>query len=302
MRRCKPLAVRLTCVQQQQNNAETKRVNHAAQRPTTAPHDVPAVDCHAHAFTLSMPLAPGAWHAPRAEATIEQYLATLDRHGVRFGVLAAASIFGTKNDYAIEACRRNSHLRTTVIVPPDCGMGAMKAMAADGVVGVRFQWRNVAAVPDLGSPEYRAFLRRIADVGWHVQLHDDSFRLPAHLDALEEAGVNVVVDHYGRPDARTGTACPGFERLLRSVEKGRTWVKLSSFFRLQSPALATQAAAALLRHAGPERLMWASDWPFSAFESSMTYQLALDQLLLDVPDPHARRRIGFDTPLNFYFG
>jgi predicted TIM-barrel fold metal-dependent hydrolase len=155
--------------------------------------------------------------------------------------------------------------------------------------------------PDLRSPTYRAFLRRMADLDWHVQLHDDSFRLPAYLDALEESGVKVVVDHYGRPQDRLGIACPGFQRLLKSVQAGRTWVKLSSFFRLRSPELATQAAQALLRHAGPQRLMWASDWPFNAFESSMTYQRALDQLAMDVPDPVARRRIGSETPLQFYF-
>lgn len=267
--------------------------------PTRA--DIPMVDTHAHVFTLSMPLAPGAWHSPPAEATVDQYLATLDQHGVGFGVLAAASIFGTNNDYAIEACRRHRRLRATVIVDPGCSAGEMKAMASDGVVGVRFQWRNVKDVPDLRAPAYRAFLRRVADLNWHVQLHDDSFRLPPHLEALEDAGVRIVVDHYGRPDAGNGVAGAGFQRLLRSVEKGMTWVKLSSSFRLASAELASEAAAALLRHAGPERLMWASDWPFSSFESQMSYQRALDRFALDVPDPAARARIGSETPLNFYF-
>jgi predicted TIM-barrel fold metal-dependent hydrolase len=297
---CRAARLPIRFVRSTQQHTETT-IDPAAQ-DSPMMDDVPDVDCHAHAFTMSIPLAPGAWHAPQAEATIEQYLQTLDRHGVRMGVLAAASIFGTNNDYAIEACRRHPRLRTTVILDPACSAGEMKAMAADGVVGVRLQWRNVKDVPDLRGAAYRTFLRRIADLGWHVQLHDDSFRLPPYLDALEEAGVKVVVDHYGRPDGQAGVDCPGFQRMLRSVEKGRTWVKLSSSFRLQSPELATAAAQALLRHAGPERLMWGSDWPFNAFESSMDYQQALDRLALDVPDPQARRRIGCDTPLNFYFG
>jgi predicted TIM-barrel fold metal-dependent hydrolase len=264
--------------------------------------DVPMVDTHAHAYTLSMPLAPGAWHAPQAEATIEQYLDTLDQYGVRWGVLSAASLFGTNNDYAIEACRRHSRLRTTVILDPDCSAADMRAMADAGVVGVRFQWRFVKEPPDLRSAVYRAFLRRMADLDWHVQLHDDSLRLPAYLDALEASGVKVVVDHYGRPQSQLGISCPGFQRVLKSVQTGRTWVKLSSFFRLQSPQLAVQATAALLEHAGPERLMWGSDWPFNAFESTMDYRRALNQLAMDVPDAAARRRIGTETPLKFYFG
>lgn len=262
----------------------------------------PRVDTHAHAYTLATPLAPGAWHRPEVAAPIEQYLATLDAHGVQFGVLSAASLFGTHNDYALAACSAFPRLRTTVIVDPDCGMDAMRAMAASGAVGVRFQWRNVQPVPDLRGEPWRGLLRRIGELGWHVQLHDDSVRLPPYLDALEAAGVRIVVDHYGRPDGRLGVDCPGFQRLLRSVQTGRTWVKLSSFFRLQSPALATQAAAALLREAGPGRLMWGSDWPFNAFEATMDYAQALAQFTRDVPDPVLRRRIGSETPLQFYFG
>lgn len=261
----------------------------------------PVVDSHAHAFTLDVPLAPGAWHQPPAAAPIEDYLATLDRHGVLFGVLAGASIFADRNAYALEACRRHRRLRTTVIVPARTRADELKAMADSGAVGVRWQWRNVPEVPDLRSDEYQAFLRRIADLGWHVQLHDDSHRLPPYLDALETAGVDIVVDHFGRPDAQRGLQCPGFQRVLASVQKGRTWVKLASAFRLASRQLADEAAAVLLREAGPERLLWGSDWPFAAFESSVDYAQTLADFERWVPDAQARRRIGCETPLKLYF-
>ena len=156
-------------------------------------------------------------------------------------------------------------------------------------------------MPDLSSPAYKRFLRHVADLGWHVQLHDDAPRLPAYLPALEAAGVKVVVDHFGRPDIEQGIAGEGFQRLLRSIAGGRTWVKLSSPFRLNSEALVRQAGQALLEHAGPERLMWGSDWPFAAFESSFTYEMALESLNTLVPDDAARRRISCETPLKFYF-
>ena len=264
--------------------------------------DAPAVDAHAHVFDLATPLAPGAWHQPPAEATIRQYLATLDAHGVQRGVLAAASIYGTHNEHALEICRRHAgRLRTTVILEPDCPMAAMKTMAASGAVGVRLQWRNVAETPDLGSPAWRTFLRRVAELGWHVELHDDSARLPQPLAALEAAGVTIVVDHFGRPAAEQGIRCPGFQRLLRSIETGRTWVKLSSAFRLASPQLAADAAQALLRCAGPERLMWGSDWPFAAFESRVDYGQTLADFADWVPDAAMRRHIGSETPQAFYF-
>lgn len=261
----------------------------------------PAVDTHAHIYTMDMPLAGTAWHKPPRDASIDQYLAELDQHGVGFGVLAAASSYGDYNDYLLEATRMHKRLRTTVIVRPDIDLPALQRMKDDGVVGIRLQWKHVANPPDLQTPEYRSLLRRVADLGWHVQLHDDGCRLAQPLAALQQAGVNIVVDHFGRPDTSRGLQCPGFQAVLRSVEKGRTWVKLSSAFRLASPDASGLYAGALLQNAGPERLFWGSDWPFAAFESSVSYQQTLDSFKAWVPDPAARRVIGTDNPLRFYF-
>lgn len=259
------------------------------------------IDAHAHVFSTSMPLKEGAWHKPAADATAEQYIATLDAHGMTYGILAAASISGTNNDFTLAACSRQPRLRTTVILSPDCSPAQMRELAFQGVVGVRFQWLNAPDVPDLRSKPYQALLRNIADLGWHVQLHDAGFRLPAYLPALEDAGVNIVVDHFGRPDIEHGIAGEGFVRVLRSVESGRTWVKLSAPFRLGSDLLVKQAADTLLKHAGPERLMWGSDWPFAAFETRFSYEQAVASLHELVPDAAKRQAISHDTPMKFYF-
>lgn len=262
---------------------------------------VPLVDCHAHLYTLDMPLEGTAWHKPPHDATVEQYIDTLDRHGVRHAVLAAASIYGDYNDYQIRACRRHRRLRTTVILSPDADLYTMERMKEDGVVGIRFQWRNVAELPDLTSAPYRRLLRRVADLDWHVHLHDDGPRLPPAIAAIEAAGARLVIDHFGRPDPAHGIRCAGFQAILRAVERGRTWVKLSAGFRLPSEQAAIDYAAELLKFAGPERLLWGSDWPFAAFESSMRYEQAIAGFARWVPDPVARRIIGAETPLRLYF-
>ena len=46
-----------------------------------------------------MPLAGDAWHKPPEDASIERLIKTLDEHGVLFGVIAAASLYGDYNDY-----------------------------------------------------------------------------------------------------------------------------------------------------------------------------------------------------------
>ena len=76
----------------------------------------PVVDAHAHIFTRDMPFAAGAWTQPDYDFSAEQYLATLDQHGVAFGVISAATFFGDYNEYTLDALRRYRRLRATTII------------------------------------------------------------------------------------------------------------------------------------------------------------------------------------------
>lgn len=265
------------------------------------PLDAPLVDTHAHLYTLDMPLNANAWHSPAHDASVERYLSVLDEHGVQFAVLAAASIYGDYNDYHIRACRQHPRLRTTIIAHPQLDMYTLEQMKDDGVVGMRLQWRHVKERPDLSTTEYRRLLRRVADLDWHVHLHDDSHRLPETIHLLEQAGVKLVIDHFGRPNEEYGLAAAGFQAVLRSIDKGKTWVKLSAGFRLPSEEFARQCAAELLKSAGPERLLWGSDWPFVAFEDRVRYADTISAFARWVPDAQARRKIAGETALKLYF-
>src|SRR5262249_28741422 len=113
------------------------------------------------------------------------------------------------------------------------------------------------------------------------------------------SGVKLVIDHLGRPDPRTGIASDGFKALLRSIEKGRTWVKLSAGYRL-GPAAAGYARG-LGRGGGPHRPVWARDCPFVGCESQVRYQETIDWLIACVPDAIARRKISGETAMKLYF-
>lgn len=259
------------------------------------------VDTHAHIYHSGMPLAGDAWHQPAGEARLEDYLACLDRAGIDRAVLAAASLFGTNNTYALAATAAEPRLRTTLIVDPDTDTALLRDMAAAGAVGVRLQWRSTPEPLDLDSPVWRRFLRRVADLGWHVQLHDNGWRLPGAIERIEASGAPLVIDHFGRPDQTKGVSCPGFQAVLRAVERGNTWVKLSGDFRVGPDAMVRELADALLRHAGPERLFWGSDWPFAAFESEVTYARTVARFEELVPDEAVRGSI-HQAAGRFYFG
>ncbi len=274
--------------------------------------DPPVVDAHAHIFTPDMPTADAAWMKPAYAFTALDFLRTLDAHGVHFGVIAGISIYGHYNDYMIEELRRHPRLRGTVNIPPTTDRYVLECMKADGIVGLRLQLSRRKELPNLATEEYRLLLRRVADLGWHVHLALEGALMPAVLPALEASGVRIVLDHFGHPDKNEGLANAGFQAVLRSIEKGRTWVKLSAGYRLtwlsrregspdpRAMQLAREAAAKLLQEAGPERLLWGSDAPFVGHESSLTYADAIASFAEWVPNPRARRRMA-DTALQLYF-
>ncbi len=263
---------------------------------------VAKVDCHAHIFHNGMELAPDAWAHPAHEAPLEDYLACLDENGIDRAVLAAASVFGTNNSYALEATSLHPRrLRTTVIVDPGATKAQLRELDRRGAIGIRLQWRSTTELPDLRSPEYRSLFASVADLGWHVQLHDNGPRLPGAIVEIEQYGMPLVIDHYGRPSLERGTSCAGFQASLAAIQRGNTWMKMSAGFRFGSDSFVAELAAALLREAGPERLLWGSDWPFVDFESKVTYSDTIEQFERLVPDAAIRDRI--HTSANaLYFG
>jgi predicted TIM-barrel fold metal-dependent hydrolase len=270
---------------------------------TDAPHaDTPLVDTHFHLYTRDMPITDWAWHHPPEDASAERFLSVMDQHGVGFGVVAAASLYGDYNDYTIHSMRRHPRLRGTAFVRPDTDMYTLERMKADGIVGIRLFFRRVPNPPDLRSTEYRLLLRRVRDLDWHVHTLVASPSLPPIIEAMEQAGVKLVIDHMGKPDPVLGENCPGFKAMLAAIERGRTWVKLSGGFREASPDAVRANARALVRVGGGERLMWASDWPFAAFEDKVTYAQTIAHLRDWVPDAATRRQVSVDTPMKFYFG
>ena len=57
----------------------------------------------------------------------------------------------------------------------------------------------------------------------------------------------------------------------------------------------------LLRAVGPDRLMWASDWPCADHENQVNYQDTIDAVRAWVPHAPARGRIFGLNALGLYF-
>ncbi len=253
------------------------------------PAAMPTLDAHSHVFRRDLPMAPGRLTTPLHDFEIDEYEAILDRHGVRHAVIAAPSFLGTYNDYTLAAIRDRPRFKTSVILDPETDPYILKPMDADRAIGVRLSLRGAGTLPDFTSYPWVRFLRRLADIGWHAHLHIEGQRLAAVLPALTASPVNLVVDHFGRPDPAMGAECQGFQALLRAFDTGRTWVKLSGGFRIGcDPA---PLAAVLLSAGGPQRLVWGSDCPFTDFSHKVSYRQVLDQYVSWVPREADRQAI-----------
>ncbi|MEI7429629.1 MAG: amidohydrolase family protein [Betaproteobacteria bacterium] len=260
---------------------------------------VTAVDTHAHVFHRGLPFVPGRRYTPDYDAFPQDYYNMLDANGMSHGVIIPISILGTNNDYTVEVLRQSGgRLRGLAVIDPEKDIGKLDALDAAGIVGIRLNLIG-KPVPDIRNSAWRELLTTCRRLDWQIEVYDDASRLSQTVTPLLESGVKVVIDHFGKPDAKLGINDPGFKYLAGLGRTRQVWVKLSAPYRL-SDAAAADAAPVLLREFGPERLVWASDWPHTGSEGKVAYAKLRAQLDLWVPDQEERRIILAETPAKLF--
>lgn len=259
------------------------------------------IDAHAHVFTSSLSLTSGRRYTPDYNATLQDYLAHLDAHGLSHGVLVQPSFLGTDNQYLLDAlAQAPDRLRGVVVIDPHTEADQLQAMARQGVVGIRLNLMG-KPLPDFSEPHWAPLFKQVAALGWHIELHRHVEDLPVLIRGLLPFGCKIVVDHFGRPDARLGVDDPAFRALLELGLTGQVWVKVSAIYRLggsaeQNTAFANAALPLLVKTFGTQRLVWGSDWPHTQHEQDVSYAGVIEQLRrLDCPDP-VKRNLLVDAP------
>lgn len=251
---------------------------------------MPFIDTHAHVFLRSLPMVANRRYTPGYDAPLARYIQVLTDNDVGCGVLVQPSFLGTDNTYLLQCLDRYPNaLRGVAVVSPDITDEALVDMDERGVVGIRFNTIG-RDVTEIGAPANQALVRRIARLGWHVEVQARGADIPAVLRQLEAFDGHVVIDHFGLPDPALGLRDPGFRALLREGEAGRTFVKLSAGYRCHGLDVAPLAGA-LLATLGPRRLMWGSDWPWTQFEAGRSYGRIAAELPRWLPDIAARDQI-----------
>ena len=127
--------------------------------------------------------------------------------------------------------------------------------------------------------------KRVADLGWHVQIHMRADQIVENAALLEGLPTPVVFDHLGRLPQPAPLEHAAFGVIRRMIDKGRTWVKLSGAYmdtNAGAPTYADKLAVAQAYiKAAPERVVWGSDWPHPT-EKDKPNDATLFDLLADM--------------------
>lgn len=249
------------------------------------------VDSHFHAWALDSALTADRAYAPAEARTIEDALAVHARHGVTNGVMIQPSFLGTDNGYILDCLQRHpERLRATVAVAPDVPEAELAAMDRLGVVGFRLNLYSAKTIPNYASPAYHRLYAWAAAHDWHVEVIAQGAIWADVLWRLKPWKLTVVVDHFGMPGPGADPDEIGFDAVLQAGREGRAWVKFAAPYRQQVPDL-PRYAARLLAAYGRDRVVWASDYPWTKHEAGRSYQALLDALSDWAPDDELRQAI-----------
>lgn len=278
--------------------------NSAGDRPPRLAAPANACDCHMHIYDAARfaPLRPGA--RMQAQASVAEYRLLQRRLGTRRTVVVTPAVYETDNRVTLDAIARLGDARGVAVVHPTVTDAELQQLADGGIRGIRFtQFDPATAVTtrDMIEP----LSRRVADLGWHVQIHMRADQIAAAAGLWERLPSTIVFDHMGRLPQPVGLDHPAFAIIRRLIDKGRTWVKLSGAYldtKVGPPSYADATAVArAFAAAAPERMVWGSDWPHPTERHTKPDDAVLLDLLQEwVGDEPIRRRILVDNPARLY--
>jgi predicted TIM-barrel fold metal-dependent hydrolase len=262
------------------------------------------VDTHVHVFVRGLPLAPVRRYVPDYDATIDDYRLEMRAQGISHAVMVQPSFLGTDNSFMCDALRRYpNELRGIAVVDPSIPKTGLDKLEADGVVGIRLNLDSLP-IPRFSEGPWPELLESVSRRGWQVEVHREARDLADVVAPLIDAQVNVVVDHFGRPDDDLGVDDPGFRYLLSQGKTRRVWIKVSASYRNGSQGRGSATAAKgipmLLEHFGRDRLVWGSDWPHTRHESSQSIAAGLRELERWFPNADDREQVAGPSALALF--
>lgn len=278
--------------------------------PRAPKFKMPAKACDTHAHVMGpaarYDYSPARVYTP-PDCLPNQYRHLLDTLGVERAVLIQPSVYGTDNAAMLDAMKADpQRLRGVAVVDPSISDAELKTMHGLGVRGVRV---NIVDVKDrkpgtLPMDQLRPLAARIKPMGWHIEFLMHANEFPDLDRTFADFPVPIVLGHLGYMKGCPGTDNPGFQALLRLMQAGKAWVKLTGPYRISNhdlPHADTIPYAHALLKANAAQVIWGTDWPHVMHKGRIPNDGELTNLLLDwVPDEKQREQVLVGNPARLY--
>lgn len=260
------------------------------------------VDTHFHVVAADAPLAVPRSYTPPV-ATLDDWLTLAAAAGIDRGVIVQPSVYGRDNRVLLSALAAlPDRLRGIAVVDPATSDADLGRLARRGVRGIRINTRNPGG---LGLDSLPALARRIAPLGWHIQLLVDETALAALAELAPVCEVPLVIDHMAlAPVDDPVRFAPALANLTRLLDSGNCYIKLSAPYRLTGVPRweSVRAGVEALVQANPDRLLWGSDWPHTDLFQSAPDDADIIECIHDwLRDDGTRHKILASNPHRLYW-
>jgi D-galactarolactone isomerase len=260
-----------------------------------------ACDTHIHFYDAAAPVAPGA--PMPGDRTVAEYRRVQERLGLERVIVVQPNAYADDNHLVLDSIRAlGAGARGVGVVKPGVTDAELERLTEGGIRGLRIMTLNGGT---LGLDVMDTLVARVHAFGWHANVQLDGRELPKHEAQIARLPGRFVIDHTGKFLEPVAPEHEAFRALLRLVDTGRCWVKVSGPYETSKTGAPRyedvgRLARALIAHA-PERILWASNWPHPSAQGAPPDEADLLDLLLDwAPEERTRARVLVDNPAELY--
>jgi D-galactarolactone isomerase len=260
-----------------------------------------ACDTHMHFYDEKVPGAPGTFlpgHFP-----VEDYRKLQKRLGLERVIVVQPNAYRDDNTVTLNSIKNlGKNAKGVAVVMPNVADAELERLTKAGICAVRIMTLHGGT---LGFDVMDEIMTRVHPFGWHANIQLDGRELPKYEAQIKRLPGKFVIDHTGKFLEPVAPEHEAFKSLLRLVDTGRCWVKLSAPYETSKTGAPKyedvgRLAKALVKKA-PERMLWASNWPHPSSRRNLPRDEDLLDLLADwAPDEKTRKKILADNPAELY--
>jgi predicted TIM-barrel fold metal-dependent hydrolase len=263
-----------------------------------------ACDTHIHLFgpAAKYPFAPDSPYIAH-DALPETFMALQDTLGMSTAVIVSPGGYGRNYSLLADVLTKYpKRFRGIALLRDDTPSSEIGRLTTLGVRGMRMMSQKRGQhVPNYS----RDIAARVHEHGWHIQFYPHGTDIVEYADKLMALPNPIVLDHFASIPAKDGVDQPAVKAVLKMLDSGRVWLKLSGPMRCTDepppyPSL-TPLAHVFVKHA-PDRMVWGSDWPHVNLDGMVMPNDGdlLDLLAEWVPEAAVRNRILTQNPKALY--